>query len=483
MNIDITKKKVLFLGYGAVGKGVWNYFHDFFDYDRKKIFLVDKNPDTFIGPNLEKVKKIVMNVNVTNFENLLHEIGLKKHDIIIDLSTSTPTYFFIKICFERGFYYINTSIEDNSDEMLGRSIYCQQKMISSIAKSFPHAKSAIVTECGQNPGLIQHYIKYALHKLDSMKKDKNKNDYRKNDYRKSTLIQVIDDFKIGTILMSEIDMMKKQKTFVEKKGPIIYNTWSANGYLYEALDSVELVQGKGNKYIQPVIMESQLNKVSNNTIKNLFDTDKETQKVTFLHSTGLETTINSICPILQNKDIAFTNFRGKMIHHGEIFEMSRYFGEKAPFMSYVYKTNIYADESISNFYKTFPNSTVDDLFLYLNQNNTFHIFNGKDVSGHDSIGCTIFCGENSIEQIFWCGSILSTTDDNVKPEYTPTIVQVVAGVLSGLSFVLENKVKGWVEPADMDTPYILNKSKALLGKLAFLEIPVKDFQGPFSIQM
>ena len=467
--INITKKKVLFLGYGAVGKGVWNYFKDYFDYDRKKIYLVDKNPDTFTGPNLEKVKKIVMAVDSMNFENLLLKIGLKKHDIIIDLSTSTPTYFFINKCFEKELYYINTSIEDDDDKMLGRSIDCQQKMIGSIAKEFPNATSAIVTECGQNPGLIQHYVKYALHKLGNNQKGKS-------DYRKSTLTKVIDDYKIGTILMSEIDMMKKRKTFVDKKEPIIYNTWSANGYLYEALDCVELVRGKENNYLQPVIKESQLNKVAMN-VQN----DKKSE-IIFLSSNGLHTTINSICPILENDNIIFRNFRGKMIHHGEIFEMARYFGEKAPFMSYVYQTNSYVDESIDNFYKLFPNSTVDDLFLYLNQDNTFHIFNGKDVSGYDSIGCTIFCGEKSIEQIYWCGSILSTTDDNVKQEYTPTIVQVVAGVLSGLSFVLENKLKGWIEPSDMDTPYILKKSKPLLGKLSFLEIPVSEFKGPFSIK-
>jgi homospermidine synthase len=153
-------------------------------------------------------------------------------------------------------------------------------------------------------------------------------------------------------------------------------------------------------------------------------------------------------------------------------------------MSYVYRNSPYVEESIKEFYKKFPNATEDDLWLYVNQNDTFHIFNGQELIGYDSVGCTIFCGEKSVERIFWCGSILSSTDLFVKPEYTPTIVQVVAGVLSGLSYVLENegKVKGWVEPSDMDTSYILEKSKPLLGKFEFLEIPVAEFKGPFSIQ-
>ena len=478
--INIKSKKILFLGYGAVAKGVWNYFIDYFEINRKRVVLVDKNPDTFTGPNLEKVKKIVMTVDATNFEKLIEKVALKKGDIIIDLTTGTPTYFFITICFERGFHYINTSIEDENDEMLGTSIDCQQRMVESIAKGFPHATSAIVTECGQNPGLVQHYVKYALNKLKMLKKEKE-NENTKEDYSKKTLTEVIDEYKIGTILMSEIDMLEKRETFKEKasKNPIIYNTWSVNGYLFEALDCVELVSGIENRYIKPVINESQINKVIIEIKKD------KNENVIFLNSTGLHTTLNSVCPILENnKDIVFSNYSGKMIHHGEVFEMGRFFGNKAPFMSYVYRNNPYAEESIIEFYKKFPNATQDDLWLYVNQNDTFHIFNGQELIGYDSVGCTIFCGEKSVERIFWCGSILSSTDLFVKPEYTPTIIQVVAGLLSGLSYILENegKLKGWVEPSDMDTTYILEKSKPLLGKFEFLEIPVAEFKGPFSIK-
>jgi len=476
--INIKSKKILFLGYGALGKGVLNYFTDYFEINRKRVVVVEKNPLSFKGPNIDKVKKIVMTVDTTNFENLVEKIGLKKGDVIVDMTTGTPTYFFITICFERGFHYINTSIEDENDDMLGTSIDCQQKKIASIAKKYPRATSAIVTECGQNPGLVQHYVKYALYKMNKMKMEKEKGG--KPSFDKKTLTKVIDDYKVGTILMSEMDMLEKRKTFLEVKSPnpIIYNTWSVNGYLFEALDSVELAQGSENRYIKPVIKDTQINRVMMDLQKDKND------NVIFLESNALQTTLNSICPTLQNnKDIVFSNFRGKMIHHGEVFEMNRYFGKKAPFMSYVYQNSPYVDESITNFYKKYPNATENDLWLYVNQNDTFHVFNGQELFGHDSVGCTIFCGEKSIERIFWCGSILSSTDMYVKPEYTPTIVQVVAGVLSGLSFVLENegKVKGWVEPSDMDTRYILEKSKPLLGRLEFLEIPVDEFKGPFSI--
>ena len=464
MKIDLKQKKVLFLGYGAVAKCVWNYFDEFFIYKKQNIFLVDRTKTAFTGPKLKilkKEQKIVLNVSSNTFDDLIDHIGLRKQDIIIDLSTSTPTYYIIKQCFIRDLHYINTSIEDCEDDMHGSSIDCQQQMVKSISKEFKKPKSTILTEFGQNPGLIQHYVLYALNQLSN-----------KNDYSHSSLQKVIRDHKIGTILMSEIDNMKKTKN-VPTDLSKIYNTWSVNGYFFEALDKTELVCGKKNKFVHPTFP----NIDSFNSL--LYPSDS----VFFLKSTGIKSTLNSICPVLENDKIKIQNFRGKLLHHGEMFELARYFGDYSPFMSYVYQTNSYLDESINTFYKKFPDSKEndDDLWMYVNQDNTFHIFNGQEVSGHDSIGCTIFCGEEKIEKIYWCGSILSSSDPIVKEDFTPTIVQVAAGVLSGLSFILENKPMGLIEAVDMDTNYVLEKSKPMLGKFLFMELPVQNFQFQFNL--
>ena len=104
--------------------------------------------------------------------------------------------------------------------------------------------------------------------------------------------------------------------------------------------------------------------------------------------------------------------------------------------------------------------------------------------GHNSVGCTIICGEGNKpkpDHIYWCGSVLSVDDQNVMPEFTPTIIQVAAGVGSGLSWIMEprNKNKGFVQPCDMDTRYILEKSIGMLGRFFFTEIPVESFSGKF----
>jgi len=104
------------------------------------------------------------------------------------------------------------------------------------------------------------------------------------------------------------------------------------------------------------------------------------------------------------------------------------------------------------------------------------------LTGFDSIGCTIFCGESTVEKIYWCGSILSDTHKCVKSEFSPTIVQVAAGVLSGLSYILEpNREPGYYPPCRMNTDYMLQKSVPLLGSFFFTEI--KDTFPGFKFQV
>ena len=64
---------------------------------------------------------------------------------------------------------------------------------------------------GQNPGLIQHYVLYALNNLN-----KRINNAMEDDYRPESMINAIKTCKVGTILMSEIDNMFLKKLFDKK---------------------------------------------------------------------------------------------------------------------------------------------------------------------------------------------------------------------------------------------------------------------------
>ena len=495
--IDIKNKKILFLGYGGVAKCVWNYFDYYFTYNPDNVYIVDQHKKALYGPKLNKVKSshiLVEHVNSTNFDDILTNFQFKTGDVIIDLTYFSSTYFFVNRCLELGINYINTSIEDSEDVFLGTSIDYQQYIIDSIFQNFKKdhknkVQSTILIECGQNPGLIQHYVLYALNELN-----KRKINTTKDDYSVSSLIQSIKQNKVGTVLMSEIDNMflknKKNKPNKTKKNRSrkvklvpIYNTWSVAGLIGEGFDKCEIVYGGNtNHFIKPVLNKSIIDEHKTSLFKDVKDNDYQ---VLFFKKYGVNTFLNSICPVLDNQDdtIKLEKFKGCLIHHGEIFELAKLFGKYAPFMSYVYKLNKYADESIVEYFQKNKHDDSHDIKQWiLNHYDQFCVFDNirknsnEKIVGHDTIGCTLYCGKKSIDKIYWCGTILDTSDVLLS-DFTPTIVQVAAGVLSGLSYVLEpyNKPRGLIYSTDISTPYILQKSIPLLGKVFFQEIPKDEF--------
>jgi homospermidine synthase len=466
--------KLIFLGYGAVAKCVWSYFPRYFQIEPHQVHLVDKTISAFRGPRLNGVNVWEWHIDAISIHALFHEIGVSERDIVIDLTFSSATYSFIHACLLRGLVYINTSIEDQSDIFSGRSIAYQQQYVEQMCVDFEKSsgiKASILTECGQNPGLIQHYVLNALHELNVMS-----NPLSKGDYSRETLTKVIDQYRIGSILMSEIDGLTTTRPMKEK---CLYNTWSVAGFMCEALDSVEVVRGTDNPYIQPELENK------HPLLNTLFSPYQTGTDVVFLESTGLNTYLPSICPTLVNGHIQFTNFQGRLIHHGEIFELARYFGPNAPFMSYVYQNSPYMDQSMNTF-----SCDPSELKILINDPSSFCVFDNIGMSpeqrmkGFDSIGCTLFCGTDSIDHIYWCGSVISDEDTKEVPEFSPTIVQVAAGVLSGLSYILEPTTSPkFYQPSNVPTPYMIEKAQPLLGKFFFTEIPIDLFSNELRIQV
>ena len=476
--IDLTTKKVMFLGYGAVAKCTLHYFSSYFTIPSTAIYLVDKNVDAFYGPHLENVHMINENITSVSFEDLLDRLQFNHGDIIIDLTFNSSTYSFIRTCLSRSIHYINTSIEDKNDDFDGESIDFQQQTIEKIVEHFKHTStvnSCILTEFGQNPGLIQHYVLYALQQLYHMIHPSYI-----GDLSKEQLIEMIDVYQIGSILMSERDQLKTVRPLHNQ---FIYNTWSVAGFVSEAYDHTELVQGIGNQYIKPIFDIQYIHPLTEQYKTHL----KHGKNVFFLNDMGKNALLPSIAPILRDCAIEYETYYGSLIHHGEIFELATYFGEKAPFMSYVYQYSPYLEQSLTYINHEYGYTTGKQYMNYITSDaHNYRVFDNINVDdsdamkGFDSIGCTFLCGKEKIERIFWCGTVLSH-HDKIHPEFTPTTTQVAAGILSGLSWLLEpERAPGYYRGVDLDTSYILEKAKPLLGNFFFTEIDSSQFTEPFN---
>lgn len=485
--INLNKNKILFLGYGGVAKCVLNYFSYYFNYDIKKIHIIDKDENVLYGPiqNLISKKNILfVKICSENFDYyVINKFKFKKSDLIIDLTFSSNTYYFVKRCLELDINYINTSIEDINDNFFGSSIALQQLLIDNIHNEIKEKRKIscnVLLEFGQNPGLIQHYIIYAFNYLNKLKNNSEDDIWDIN-----KLKHIINDYKIGTILVSEIDKMVKKKENKKDCENHICNTWSVYGLLGEGSDNTELAYGKKNKFIKPKIPNDIIDTEKINIFNEATKNFEKSYDILFLKELGINSRLNTICMgINSSGEIVSENFQGRLIHHGEMFELANALGDNSPFISYCYKINKYAEYSLKNYMNKSDNSNLLNLKLEINNiNNNFIVYdnykvkNDDKIIGWDSVGCTIYCGKKNIESIYWCGSIMSSNDLNILEMFTPTIIQVAAGVLSGISYIMEpsNKNKGKLNPMDLYTPYILSKATPLLGKFFFTEIPLKNF--------
>jgi homospermidine synthase len=407
--IDLSKRNFLFLGYGAVAKCTFNHMDRYVKFDTGRVHAVDQFKTAFSGPRVDELKQHVLHVTDANFDALISEIGLVPGDIILDLTYDSCSYYFIQRCLELGLNYVNTSIEDHRDKMHGTSIDCQQRQVQRVVEATAQThpiRSNVLTECGQNPGMIQHYVFHGLremYRLEHPEKAASLEVNAKLDhYDRETLIRVIDDCRVGSILCSEVD-----DQVVDNPPPVdvLTNTWSVSGFLTEALDRAELVRGRDNEWIQPKICPSMLHE---ETMKSYEAEQSSDYEVLFMKEQGINLTLATIAPVWQNAcgtarssdadiravarsasrsasldlsieaesesvsvspsaasaasaasasasvrtDPEFSSctdahggvlrhlpFRGKMIHHGEMFELARVFGRKAPFMSYVYSNS------------------------------------------------------------------------------------------------------------------------------------------------
>jgi homospermidine synthase len=474
--INIKKSKIVFLGCGAVSKACLYYFDQFFDFKYDNIHIIEMVDSEKNFPSvIEVLKKGAHFHNETiTYDNpeeiIFKKLSLSKNDIIIDLSTRTPTYIIFKLCRLNGIFYINTSIEDYYDESPA-SINQQQLHlfdIFNITKEYGNRTSLI--EYGMNPGLISSFTKKGIMDMTNevIKKSTNfdlkkqlKSIVKKYKNKKDNTIYkyLAEALKIRVIHCSEIDTIKSNKKLdIGKK---IYNTWSCIGLVDEGDEPAEIVLGKHEDFIP-------------------FDQDEFTCNMTDMLMTkkkGKDILCKSIVPLKVNKDdsVSFTNITGRVIHHGEGCSLRRYLSTHSysPTMHYVYRTN-----KLTEHYLSLPTAELKEITAKRDNWVVLNMYE-HDLIGNDNVGAHFILENNPFTNeksdisnnnlySWWSGTILDTdyTKNILKDKYfSPTIIQVMSGLLSGLSWMISNPDKGLCFGEDVDQNYIFNLCGHYLGKI------------------
>jgi homospermidine synthase len=460
--LNIKDKKIIFLGCGAIAKCCLYYLSYFFIFDYKKVIMIDKlqKEKDFPVINYYLRKKslfLLKEITEDNYLEIFDSLKLKEKDIIIDLTTKTPTLCFFKYCRLNNLFYINTSSEQCLLKGINSMAVQHINYYDIVRKTNQCNNVTTIIEYGMNPGLISSFVLKGIddialyfinknNKNNSIDNDLTELYKLKNKERYSLLARKL---KIKVIHCSEIDtQIITSNTILKDK---FYNTWSCVGLIDEAYDGIEIAIGTHEKEIPLPLYQVFINGIfSSSTLCR-------------------DVKIKSIVPLkIENNNVIFTEIEGYPIQHGECSSLYRLLSthDYAPTMHYVYKLNKYAENTISKYNETeLINITADS--------NKWEVLNSynHDIEGYDNVGAFFILDNNSKNNFtWWCGTILSNeyAKNILKDKMnSATQIQVMCGVLGGLYWALlpENQNKGLCFGEDVDYKTVFSITQKLLGKI------------------
>lgn len=421
---------IVILGFGSISSALIPLLFENFDSPRITVITADDR-------NIEIAKKYnidhkIANINQETYVSILEE-NLKTGDFLVNLTVNVDCLDLMHWCRKRNVLYIDTVIEpwasyytDSTIPVNERSnYYLRQRVIDYRANQGNKDPTAIVAH-GANPGLVNHFVKTALLKIAE------KNEMTVNPKSRQDWIKLAHDLNIKVIHIAERDTQRSSKP--KDRGEFV-NTWSVEGFIAEGSQPAELGWGTHEKELP-----------------------KDGQQ----HMLGCKSAIYLTQPGLATKVRSWTPDEGPMhawiITHNESISIADYFSGLVdgklyrPTVHYAYHP---CDAAVNSMHEISGKN--------YSPQETYRIITDEVVDGVDELGVLLMGNEKGS---LWYGSHLSIQQArNAAPHNNATSLQVVAPVIAGMIWAIENPRKGIVEADEMPHEQIINICKPYLGTM------------------
>jgi homospermidine synthase len=457
--------KILIIGYGSVSQCTLPILLEKIDVDPKNVTIMDfEDKAASLKKFTDKGIKFVRE-RITP-ENLNSELSKYTDNggLIIDLAWNIGANDIIGWCHDHNVLYVNTSVEvwDSvsglfKDSPYEKTLYSRQMSLRKMIKNWPEGSTTAVVDHGANPGLISHFVKQGLvdiaNKMIADKKavggDKELLEQFIKDRKFNKLAQKLG---VKVIHCSERDT---QITNKPKEVDEFVGTWSVEGLREEGTAPAEMGWGTHEQklpdlaHVPPVGPKNQI----------------------CLAQMGMNTWVRSWIP---NEEIV-----GMVIRHGEAFGLSDrltvwddenfdpskgfdddyYKGKKAlyrPTMHYAYMT---CHETLS--------SICELRGRNYEMQSKVRIMTDEITKGADILGALLM---GHPYNSWWTGSDLSIQEARrVAPGQQATTLQVAAGIMASVLWMMENPKQGLKIPDDLPHDFVLDFAKPYLGN--FISTP------------
>ncbi|OGZ91375.1 MAG: homospermidine synthase [Candidatus Staskawiczbacteria bacterium RIFOXYD1_FULL_39_28] len=443
---------ILIIGYGAVSQCTLPVILEHIDVPRNKITIIDiEDKSEKLKPFTDTgIKFFQEKITPENLGFVLQKYVPPKRDpaqggtgpngMVIDLAWNIGACDILKWCHDHNTLYANTSVElwdpDAPKKIFEKTLYWRQMKLRDMAKKWSKDSVTAVVDHGANPGLISHFVKQGLldiaGKVLTAKKDTAKNLEKIKEYKNNKdfarLAQILG---VKVIHCSERDT---QITNRPKEVDEFVNTWSIEGFREEGVAPSEMGWGTHEKKLPDLAFKAPFGP------KNQI----------FLARMGINTWVRSWVPEVGE-------IEGMIVRHGEAFGISDrltvWNGQKAVYRPTVHYAYMPCHEALS--------SLVELKARRYQIQPKLRIMTDEITCGKDILGALLMGHKYNS---WWTGTSLSIEQARkIAPGQNATTLQVAAGIISAVRYMIENPKKGICLPDDLPHDFVLNIAKPYLG--------------------
>lgn len=362
---------------------------------------------------------------------------LKSGDVCIELANQVDTHDVLLWCQKNNVLYLNTCLNHwpAQEKVPLETLF---KAMAELAKHDSTNTTAIVSH-GANPGLISSFVKQGIENLAQsyiQKKNNHKKIITALDKKEFNMLAQL--LGIETIHITEKD---SQTIATPIPSGVFFNTWSTVEFTNECTLPTEFSWGT---YEQKIPARA----------------TRYNGNITF-QGMALNSSLRSWLP--------YEEFSGMIIPHDETYTIANYLSiGNAP--SYRYRPTVLF------VYSPCP-AARESLSRIATRNFTYelkgHVIKREIVDGTDRMGCLLM-GQS---YAWWTGSLMSIQESNrLLPGHNATLMQIAAGVLSALTYMIQNPKRGICFPEQLDHEQILAVAMPYLGDFVSQSIQLTPAQ-------
>lgn len=379
------------------------------------------------------VRVVEQALSEDNFEALLTAY-VTKGTLLVNLSVNVSSESLVRFCWSRDAHYLDTSIEpweggstDPDRPASRRSNYALREAVLAFRLDKRDGPTAVLTQ-GANPGLASAFVKQALV------------DMAANSGIQPTALDSYEDWAVlaQRLDIKAIHVAEQDWQFSERRKARneFVNTWSVDAFVEEGMQPAELGWGTHERH-WPADAQ-----------RHGFGSDA----AIYLQRPGLGTRVRSWTPLAGS-------YQGFLVTHGESISIADHLTLRKD-GEVVYRPTVH-----------YAYRPCDDALLSIEEfagrgwrmQDSKRIMRDEIVDGADELGVLLMGNDKGV---YWYGSRLTTPQARrLAPHNTATSLQVVAGIMGGIVWALENPRAGVVEPDDIDYRTVMRVARPYLGEL------------------